>query len=257
MNQKELIIKNNSFDVTIIDRNNDTVNIVNINDFLRINYVEDYMEFIRFKHAYFHITENRQEKPKVACDLLLNNSISFDRRIPLHQINNIYGLSKDISEKDLNKAIDDYNSGKREYTYYCNDEIDLIVAILYHFLTNDFHLRQCRECSSVFMKSSKQGFYCSKCSEIKKDESNIDKKLKQRIQSKEIYEREFNALRGQLKNHQEKILNYKEKLKSVNDRIGVKRKEYKKNIITKEQLNAFALDLHEEIRKLVEEVCKK
>ncbi len=257
MEQEELIIKNNNLDITLINRNTNKIEYKNVNNLLKKENVYDLIGFMKFKYTYFYITDELQQSPKTACDLILNNGLSFNRRIPLHQINNIYNLNEHSSNKDILKAVINYNDNKKEYVYYCNDKIDKYVAILYHYLTNEYFLRECAYCNNLYLKHNNQGKYCEDCRQIIAEQQKEQKNKKQKKVAQEIYTKEINATRGLLNNNQDKLDNYSKLKKDFDNEVAIKRQEFKNGKISKDEFNNWAVNKHKEIKKIIKAVLKK
>ena len=257
MEQIEIIIKNNDLNIMLFNRNTNERKIINANELLQKENVYDFVDFYKFEKNYFYIVEQLKQAPKTACDLIMNNTLSFNRRIPLNHINNIYGLKLESSNKEIQKAVSNYINNKREYVYYCDDKTDKYVAILYHYLTNGYYLRKCINCGNFYLKNKNQSKYCDKCKLIREEETRHKKNEDQKKIGQEMYTKKINATRGLLSNNQDKIPNYEDIKIKFDNLVSKKRKEFKLGKISKEEFNLWSIETHKEYKELITKIKKE
>lgn len=180
--QYYLLIKNADLIATIEtirnDENDNKKEIVDINDYL-LNTKDPSINLIltSIVERYKYITVELQQTPITACEIILQSNLSFNKRIPLHEVKNSYDVNLSSTEKEIQKQIRKHLSEDKITVYYCDTVRDIYEAIIYHYLINEYYLRQCQQCGACYFRDDKRGLYCKNCSdEITQNNKNINAK---------------------------------------------------------------------------------
>lgn len=185
----ELIIKNN--ELIAIKKEPRSNTRIDINEYIKSRPLS-----LQFFVDYFDLFVNQLKLGRLfACKMILESGI-FDKnkkRVPLSEIKS---LNIDLfgDYKKLIKEIEKIKSADKLYVYYCNDDIDILMAIIYHCISRGYYLRKCKKCGCFFFKYDKKGIYCNYCSKqnivnskeinYKKRKSDTAENTIHRIQSK-------------------------------------------------------------------------
>ncbi len=249
--QYNLIITNNDL-IVEIEKNKQikiTSTKINVNDFLNNLSLENKMILTRFQDVYIYITDELLQTPKVACDIALKSKMTFDRRIPLNFINNFYDLDMSSDTEDIKRAITKYNNEEKKHIYYCADQKDLCVAILYHFLNNGYYFKICQKCGSAYLRNDKRSLYCDKCKILKEEERTTTKNVEQKERAKlpyniiinKIRQRYYNAINKEIDN---KIITmYENDLLKFNELVHKNRLRLKHGDISENDFLELLADL--------------
>ncbi len=227
--QYYLSIKNADLMATIEivqgDGNNNKKQIIDINDYL-LNTQDFNINLIltNIVERYKYITEELQQTPLTACEIILQSNLSFNSRIPLHEVQNSYDVNLSSSEKEIQTQIKKHLSEDKITVYYCNTIYDIYEAIIYHYLINDYYLRQCKHCGSCYFRDDKRGLYCKKCSdEITQNNKNINSKERHKDHSEQLIHKIGARLRARKKQKNYTIYDFNKEIKELRNLLKMKK----------------------------------
>lgn len=234
----ELIIKNN--ELIAIKKDNKKETIININEYLKtkslsLQYFIDYFNYF--------VNELYQE-PLFACKLILESGSFFKKRIPLSNIET-HSIKLFDNIDTIRKNINTIRDGDKIYKYYCDDDMDILIAIIYHCISQGYYLRQCEKCGTCFFKDDKKGKYCNECSQTSISNSKNEYSQKKKNNPIEIT---ISAIHSKLNARKNNEYKYILTSSDFNKELEEKRKQKSTGIITDNQFNAWVMKCDKKAR---------
>lgn len=201
----KLVIKNKDLNATIIDENknkkkiNCSIEIFNINDKVFNDFLDYFFKVnnydLSYIVVYFQLIFGIPKFNVKYTDEYYSYNNNYNKY-------NITSVPTDLELKNINKKIK--QTLKKELnivtTYYCENEKDITIACLFHFLKSGKKLNKCECCGKYFITSTKSSEkYCSRINNNKTCKL-IMKNKKQSIKENndpafQLYKRVYNKLR--------------------------------------------------------------
>ena len=240
----KVIIKNDDFNIKVIDNNNNenninaSVDIFNNNDnvFLGLLGVINGFENIDIDNIYLLICAWYGEIPKHTQKYIVSgNELENTLHLKNYNLSNLNDL--ELFNKNI-KVIKKRLLNKKKAiitTYICDNKIEIAVACLYHYIKYGHSLRKCECCNQYFISLKKKDEkYCVRLNDNKKTCRDImAHKSRIESQNKEPRRTERNVYNNLLKNADEEALN-----RFMNEK-AIKKEEYNKNNISLEEYITF------------------
>ena len=234
----ELIIKNN--ELVAIKKEIDKETKIDINKYLKNKVLS--MQY--FKDYFYYLVDELYQEPLFACKLILESGSFFKKRIPLSYIETpTIKLFDNIStvRENINKIKD----GDKLYKYYCDDDMDMLIAIIYHCISQGYYLKQCENCGVCFFKEDKKGKYCYNCSKKNISKSKDKYSQKKKDNPIEIIISSIHSKLNARKNNEDK---YVLTSNVFNDELREKRKLKSLGKITDNEFNTWVLESEKKAR---------
>ena len=240
----KVIIKNDDFNIKVIDNNNNenninaSVDIFNNNDnvFLGLLGVINGFENIDIDNIYLLICAWYGEIPKHTQKYIVSgNELENTLHLKNYNLSNLNDL--ELFNKNI-KVIKKRLLNKKKAiitTYICDNKIEIAVACLYNYIKYGHSLRKCECCNQYFISLKKKDEkYCVRLNDNKKTCRDImAHKSRIESQNKEPRRTERNVYNNLLKNADEEALN-----RFMNEK-AIKKEEYNKNNISLEEYITF------------------
>lgn len=245
--QYYLSIKNAELLATIETIRNDGIDnkkeLIDINEYL-LNTQDINIKLIltSIVERYKYITEELQQTPLTACEIILQSNLSFNKRIPLHEVINSYDVNLSSTEKEIQRQIKKQLEKDKITVYYCDTTNDIYEAIIYHYSINGYNLRQCQQCGNCFFRNDKRGLYCKNCSDkVTQNNKNIKAKERLKDPTEQLIHKIGARLRARTKDKSYTNENFKNDLEE-------KRKLLKTNKITKGTFHKWVCEIDKKAR---------
>jgi len=158
---KHLKITNDSMELEIIENKKSTFK----------NAYTDIFENLNFKttfdigtfEAYYSYIKNKLGKSAIeSCKVVLSSDLCLSKKIPLYDITQKNNLNLSSNLDDIGNISNKLINSDLITTYYCENDIDILTACLFHFVSNGYLVRQCSNCKKWFLTKDRRSKYCDR-----------------------------------------------------------------------------------------------